>query len=251
MRAEIDRIQAARDGADRDLLASEAAETHEASVSPVPLGKPSATLQRGVALAAAPGEDDSSSEDEVSPDTEDPTPRPTLRMVGSQRSAGRNGWHGDGAESYFVDDQASPPSHTGGLDPEAKPAYDAALALVNARQYDRALEALAAFLIKWPDHPYADNAMFWRGECYFAKGDYRRASEQYEGVVNRFPSGNKAADALLKLGMSHQKLGDPMKAKECFDRLAQAYPQSAASHRIPTVTSPAVTPSGPASEDHR
>ena len=137
------------------------------------------------------------------------------------------------------------------LDPQAKPAYEAALALVNAHQYDRALDALASFLVKYPDHPYADNAMYWRGECYFAKGDYLHASEQFEGTVTRFPAGNKAPDALLKLGMSRMKLGDPGKAREYFDRLAHAYPQSEAARHIPTVFTSATTPHGAGSEDHR
>ena len=105
--------------------------------------------------------------------------------------------------------------------------------------------------MKYPDHPYADNAMYWRGECYFAKGDYLHAAEQFEGTVTRFPAGNKAPDALLKLGMSHQKLGNPIKAKECFDRLAQSYPQSEAVRHIPPVFVPATTPRGAGSEDHR
>ena len=145
----------------------------------------------------------------------------------------------------------TPSTGTGRLDPAASGAYDAAMSLVNAKQYDKALDAFAAFLVRWPDHPYANNAMYWRGECYFARGDYRRAAEQFEGVVARFPAGNKAPDALLKLGMSQQRLGDPVKAKESFDRLTELYPQSDAARRIPPVTIPATTPRGPAPEDHR
>src|SRR5260221_11371122 len=125
------------------------------------------------------------------------------------------------------------------------------MSLVNGRQFDKALDSLAAFLVRWPDHPYANNAMFWRGECYFAKGDYRRASEQFEGVIARFPAGSKVPDALLKLGMSQQKLGDPVKAKESFERLTELFPQSEAAKRIRPFTIPATTPRGPPSEDHR
>ncbi len=119
------------------------------------------------------------------------------------------------------------------LDPEAKRAYDTAFALVTAKHCDRALDAFAAFLVKWPDHPYADNAMFWRGECYFEAGDYAHAAEQLEGTLARFPAGNKAPDALLKLGMAEAKLGNDQKAKESFDRLLQLYPQSDAARRVP------------------
>jgi tol-pal system protein YbgF len=160
-------------------------------------------------------------------------------MIGSPH--GRGG----GIEASFVDEGASP--GPGSLDPEAKRAYDAALALVTSKQCPKALDAFAAFLVKWPDHPYADNAMFWRGECYFQAGDYTHASEQLEGVVARFPAGNKAPDALLKLGMAQQKLGNAAKAKECFDRLLQLYPQSEAARRVPSTPSPR----GPAPEDLR
>ncbi|HEX8793545.1 MAG TPA: tol-pal system protein YbgF [Polyangiaceae bacterium] len=247
MSQEIDHLQVDRDEENAKVLAAEAADTHFATEAmparrPAPSEPPPPSWNVG----------DEGQGDVESPDTEDPTPRPTIRVYGSSRSV-RGGAGGDDTASTFVDDSGnttSVPSGSGGaLDPAAKPAYEAAIALVSARQYDRALDALAAFLVKYPDHPYADNAMYWRGECYFAKGDYLRAAEQFEGVVTRFPAGNKAPDALLKLGMSQQKLGNPLKAKEYFDRLAQAYPQSAAARHIPPVTVPAAQ--GPASEDHR
>jgi tol-pal system protein YbgF len=120
------------------------------------------------------------------------------------------------------------------LDPNAKAAYDSALALVNARDYDHALDAFAAFLVKWPDHPNADNAMYWRGECYYAKGELARAAEEFDGAIKRFPMGNKVPDCLLKLGLCEQKLGNKAKALAYFDRLAREYPTSDARKRIPS-----------------
>jgi tol-pal system protein YbgF len=234
MSNQIDHLQVERDDADHDFLAPEAPDTHAATVPPrlpAPAQQPPPVVRLDEGPPAAL----------ESPDTDDPTPRPTIRVIGSSRNA------------QSLTDEAS--SDTGArpsaLDPNAKRDYDAALSLVTAKRYDEALDALAAFLVRYPDHPYADNALFWRGECYFAKGDYLHASEQFEGVVTRFPAGNKAPDALLKLGISRMKLGDPAKAKEIFDRLAQTYPQSEAARRIPPVRVTATTPSGPAPEDHR
>ncbi len=247
MSQQIDHLQVDRDEENAKILAAEAADTHFASQA-VPPRKP-APSEPPPPVYDLGGEGQG---DVASPDTEDPTPRPTIRVYGSSRGSSRGS---DESAASFVDDGSgaptSVPSGGGALDPAAKPAYEAAIALVSARQYDRALDALAAFLVKWPDHPYADNAMYWRGECYFAKGDYLRAAEQFEGVVTRFPAGNKAPDALLKLGITQQKLGNPLKAKEYFDRLAQTYPQSSAARHIPPVTVPAATPPGAASEDHR
>ena len=242
MQATIDEVQNDRDQAERDMMAASVADTH---IDGVPRRQPAPALAPPESIPIGDGEDQGVEGPLDSPDTEDPSPRPTIRIFGSPR-VGRNAWRDDQVEQ--VDDGSGGSS---ALDPQAKPAYEAALALVNAKQYDRALDALAAFLVRYPDHPYADNAMYWRGECYFAKGDYLHAAEQFEGTVTRFPAGIKAPDALLKLGMSHQKLGNPAKAKECFDRLARAYPQSEAAHHIPPVYTQATTPRGAGSEDHR
>lgn len=174
-------------------------------------------------------------------DTEDTTPKPTIRVAGS---VGRHGARGpEHIEETLPEDApnggaAGPAVHSdvpraSAFDPEARRAYDAALALVNARQYDRALEAFAAFLVKWPDHPNADNAMYWRGESYFAKGEFARAAEEFEGTILRFPLGNKVPDALLKLGLCQDRLGNGAKAKSYYTRLQRDFPRSEAARRIP------------------
>ena len=119
------------------------------------------------------------------------------------------------------------------LSPEAKHAYEAALTLVRSKQYDKALDALASFLVRYPDHPYVENASYWRGECFYAKGDYPRAAEQFEGVVARFPYGNKAPDAMLKLGLCQQRTGATEQAQKTFGELRERYPKSDAARQIP------------------
>ncbi len=253
MRNEIDSIQAERDDADRDAVGSSASSAPDAvppGTQPPAGAHPVASPPRPSMTAAAVPLDDSApdpqGDDYVDPD--DPTPRPTLRMSGNPHRTGRAG----APESGSGDDAAYVASSA--LDPDAKRAYDAALSLVTSKQCAKAIDAFAAFLVKWPDHPYADNAMFWRGHCYFQAGDYVHAAEQLEGVLARFPAGNKAPDALLKLGMAEDKLGDEGKAQECYGRLLGLYPQSdAARHipRTPSSASRASAPRGPTSEDSR
>jgi len=185
--------------------------------------------------------DDGSEEESVSSDvagfeaTDDPNPRPVLRVKGIPHAR-------DVVEETLPDENSTVTNTAGNagtvprpsaIDPEARKAYDAALALVNGKNYAQALDAFAAFMLKYPDHPYVENAMFWRGECYFSESDYVRAVEQLEGVIARFPSGAKTPDALLKLGLAQQKLGNPQKAKAYFDKLTHDYPRSDAARRIP------------------
>jgi|GEM_PF-414320 len=169
---------------------------------------------RGDGAGAAPGSDDPN----------DATPRPVIQVQGRA-----------GPREASSAPRGPRPS---ALDPAARRAYKSALALVNARKYPEALDALAGFLVQWPDHPNADNAMYWRGECYFAQGDFERAAEQFEGTIARFPLGNKAPDALLKLGLSAARLGQADKAKASFDRLEREFPRSDATRRIPPAGAP-------------
>jgi tol-pal system protein YbgF len=161
---------------------------------------------------------------------DDPNPRPIIRARGSPHAT-------DVVEQTMPDENATvrvpQTTQPSALDPEARKAYDAALALVNNKQYSQGLDAFAAFLVKYPDHPYAANAMYWRGECYFAQGDYVRAAEQFDGVVARFPLGAKTPDALLKLGICQQKLQNGAKAQTYFDKLAREWPRSDAARKIP------------------
>lgn len=231
MRDQITKIQAEQDRTDHRLSALEVATAEDrtgrlvetqptpAAANPAHAGPP----PRVVALGAAESPQDD--------DPNDPSPRPEIRVVG----AGGGVAHG----------RRTDPGRPSALDPEAKRAYDAALAQVRAKSYDRALEGLTAFLVRWPDHPYAENATYWRGETLYAKGEYARAAEQFEAVLSRFGGGAKAPDALLKLGMCQERLGAPDRAKELYDRLRADYPRSDAAKHIPAVARDDRSPKGP------
>ncbi len=217
------------------LTAKELAQIdHERSAAPAV----SYAAQARVIRLEDGAEEESSSADQSAgfEAADDPGPRPVIRARGVPHARG-----GDTVEETMPEEAAGQPQsqapRPSALDPDARRAYDAALALVNGKKYTQALDAFAAFLLKYPDHPYVENAMYWRGECYFAQGDYVRASEQFEGVVARFPLGGKTPDALLKLGMCQQKLGNPQKAATYFDKLGREWPRSDAARRVPTASS--------------
>jgi tol-pal system protein YbgF len=216
MRETISRMQLERDRVDHRLEALELAVAEEKSpsdgskdVNKAPPGPPPRTVQLGADVT----------ENE---DPNDVTQRPEIKVSGGAGGVAPSRARGGGDAS-----RASV------LDPDAKKTYEQGLSQVQGKQYDKGLDTLAAFLVKWPDHPYAENAMYWRGEAYYAKGDYAKAQESFEGVLSRFGSGKKAPDALLKLGLCQDRLGSSARAQEYFDRLKRDYPQSDAAKRIP------------------
>jgi len=121
---------------------------------------------------------------------------------------------------------------SGSLDPRALPAYEEALAMARSGRCTEALEAFTRFLVRWPDHPHADNAMYWRGECFLRGGDTARALQEFEGLLARFPMGNKVPDALYKLAVTYRRLGDDARAARATQRLTTEFPDSEAARRI-------------------
>jgi tol-pal system protein YbgF len=231
MKAEITKMQADRDRFDERLEALEAAEQRrdDADRRPRPGLVPKLPVVRvgegdagGAPLAPTEGE-----AADIGSDTEGP--RPIVEASGPAGGSGKRGRLGTRTD----DGARSTTGGNPGLSPEAKRDYDAALSQVRAKQYDQALEAFTAFLVHYPDHVYADNAMYWRGECFYAKGEFAKAAEQFQGLLARFPYGNKVPDALLKVGLCQQRLGSREQAQKTFAELRDRYPKSDAARQIP------------------
>lgn len=234
LREEVARVQADRDKQEARANRLELAAQRDGAGPAPATGTPGIATPDLRVVHLAPGGADAPDQTAAGaadePEADDGTPHPTIRIVGSGDVRGRRRGSGVTVTDDAGDNTPRKPS---AADPDARRAYDNAFALVQAHKYDEALEAFAAFLVKWPDHPNADNATYWRGEAYFAKGDYGHAAEQFEGVVVGFPTGNKVPDALLKLGLCQLKLLNPQKAKSYFDKLAREFPRSEAARRIP------------------
>jgi tol-pal system protein YbgF len=106
--------------------------------------------------------------------------------------------------------------------------YRSALSLVRSQAFERALPALASFVRSYPDHPYADNARYWRGEVLYVLRRYREATQAFERVVTHHPNGNKAPDALLKMAECQRRTGHLEAARKTLKRLTSRYPDSVA-----------------------
>jgi TolA-binding protein len=121
---------------------------------------------------------------------------------------------------------------TGTLDPRAATAYDDALSMARANRCAEAVEAFAGFLVRWPSHPHADNAMYWRAECFLRTGDAPRGVRELQGLIERFPVGNKVPDALYTLRTALRRSGDAAGAERAGQRLLSEHPDSEAARRL-------------------
>jgi tol-pal system protein YbgF len=115
--------------------------------------------------------------------------------------------------------------------PQRDDLYVHALDLLRRRELPEALRELDAFVRDAPNDPRIARAQFWRVELLFAERQFVRALAAYEQVLLRDGSGDKAADALLRIARCHQRLGARERARAALLRLRTQFPQSAAARQ--------------------
>jgi len=102
--------------------------------------------------------------------------------------------------------------------------YKYAFDLLRQANYPDAEVALKRFIQLHPDDPLAGNAQYWLGETYYVRGDYTQAAVAFAEGYQRYPNSGKAADNLLKLGMSLGEIGQKDDACKAFAQLARQFP---------------------------
>ncbi|HXV36755.1 MAG TPA: tol-pal system protein YbgF [Myxococcota bacterium] len=107
-------------------------------------------------------------------------------------------------------------------------AYKTARSAWSSGDWNGCVDRLGEFLQTYPSSVYADDAAYWRADCYFQQGNYKKAILRFDDVVARYPNGNKAADALYREGEALLKLGPAYHtaARKAFERVLSEYPDS-------------------------
>lgn len=104
--------------------------------------------------------------------------------------------------------------------------YLAAYELVKNKKYDEALIAMQTFVAQHPQGGYTANAQYWLGELYMVKKNYPGAIEHFEVVLQQFPSSNKSAASLLKLGYALAASGKKQEAIIRLQQVMKNYPDT-------------------------
>lgn len=104
--------------------------------------------------------------------------------------------------------------------------YEAAYGALLQQNYTTAEAGFSQFLQDNPRHRLAGNAQYWLGEVYFVQGDYRAAANAFLNGYQTYGQSSKAADSLLKLAMSLNRLGARDDACASLKAIAQRYPDA-------------------------
>lgn len=110
----------------------------------------------------------------------------------------------------------------------AKSMYDTAYTALMERNYRAAANGFEQFIQAYPTDHLAGSAHFWLGEASFTNGEYRKAADNFLKCATNFPQSEKAAESMLKLGISLKRLNEKDAACSSFNELARRYPDATA-----------------------
>lgn len=104
--------------------------------------------------------------------------------------------------------------------------YQTAYDLIKAKKYDEAIAALQKMLQKYPSGQFAANAHYWLGELYGLQNKNEQAAVEFAKVVKNYPESPKVSDAEVKLGMIYAAQFKWADAKLTFRKVVSRYPGS-------------------------
>jgi tol-pal system protein YbgF len=106
--------------------------------------------------------------------------------------------------------------------------YEVAVGQVKGGNPKKGRETLSDFAAKYPDHKLIPNALYWKGEAFYAEKDFENAILTFQDVVDRYPQGEKAPDAMYKQGLAFLSLKDTKNARILLELVPKKYPKSKA-----------------------
>lgn len=99
-------------------------------------------------------------------------------------------------------------------------------ALYHRRDYQGAEQNLRRFLAADPRGPMADDALFWIGECRFARGLYRDAIFEYRDVIESHPASHQVPRSWYMIALSYERLGESAAMNEHLAVVVDKFPDS-------------------------
>lgn len=108
----------------------------------------------------------------------------------------------------------------------AQEAYNLAFQMIRERQFEASLEAMASFILQYPDSELIHDARFWRGQVYDVLADDTKAIQEYEGLLAIKPDYRRLSQVQIKLGKLYLKTGRVEEGRQLLNALISADPES-------------------------
>lgn len=107
-----------------------------------------------------------------------------------------------------------------------KEAYQAAVNIIQTKEYEKATKALKDFLLQYPNSTYVPNVHYWLGELYLINNNSQEASKEFNLLIKQYPKNIKVPDTLLKLALIDYKQGNKDSAIMQLKKIQKQYPNT-------------------------
>jgi tol-pal system protein YbgF len=132
----------------------------------------------------------------------------------------------DGAAEQGTTPSADRPQSLAALAPgvDATVLYNQGYGDLLRRDYAAAEISFRQLVRHFPDDRLAGKAQYWLGESYYVRGQFKSAADAFLKSYKTYPSGEKAPDSLLRLGMALAELGQKDAACSSLTEFATRFP---------------------------
>ncbi|MDK8464206.1 tol-pal system protein YbgF [Marinobacter sp. SS13-12] len=108
-------------------------------------------------------------------------------------------------------------------------AYDKVQTLIHQdKNYDQAINGLYDFIDEYEEGDLTVNAYYWLGEVYLVENQLEQARQAFTIVATRYGDHRKAPDAVYKLGVTLDRLGNKDQARSRMETVVEDYPDTSA-----------------------
>ncbi|MCL7945747.1 tol-pal system protein YbgF [Marinobacter sp. ATCH36] len=96
------------------------------------------------------------------------------------------------------------------------------------KNYDQAINGLYDFIDEYEEGDLTVNAYYWLGEVYLVEDQLDQARQAFTIVATRYGDHRKASDAVYKLGVTLDRLGNKEQARSRMESVVEDYPDTSA-----------------------
>jgi tol-pal system protein YbgF len=124
--------------------------------------------------------------------------------------------------------EEAPPEPTEGADAAELALYREGFDAWRANDHASCIDRFGRFLQSFPSSKLADDAAFWWADCHYKAGELQKAVLRFDEVASRYPTSEKAPEALFREGETLLQLGPKFSkaARQVFQRVIDNYPDN-------------------------
>ena len=100
-----------------------------------------------------------------------------------------------------------------------------ALSCFNSSDYSKAIDTFNSLLMNFPEHKISSDCHYWLGECYACSHDLNKAIREFLAVLTS-PFSDKMDDAMMRVAMCYNDMGNKKQAFVHFQKLILFFPDS-------------------------